>query len=169
MSVLAVSVQLYGQSEIVDIVRKESFFPSPKVDSAILRIASIHDPFCHSEVDTEESLGKLETGSQRSFASAQDDSKRNAHDDSEKIPKQVRDDARVSVRDDFERSFFRLVHIGFSARRKTLLNNLMAGYQLDREKVIDILKKVGLKETVRAQELSVKDWENLLKIISSKF
>lgn len=38
MSVLAFSVQLYGEPEIVGIVPASSFFPAPKVDSAILKI-----------------------------------------------------------------------------------------------------------------------------------
>ncbi len=42
MSLLAVSVQFYGKPEIVSLVSKKSFWPSPKVDSAILRITQIH-------------------------------------------------------------------------------------------------------------------------------
>jgi 16S rRNA (adenine1518-N6/adenine1519-N6)-dimethyltransferase len=42
MSLLAVSVQLYGRPQIVKIVGKESFWPKPKVDSAILLIDGIH-------------------------------------------------------------------------------------------------------------------------------
>lgn len=38
LSVLAVSVQYYGEPEIVDIVPRDSFFPVPEVDSAILKI-----------------------------------------------------------------------------------------------------------------------------------
>jgi len=38
MSLLAVSVQLYGKPEIVSLVSKKSFWPSPKVDSAIIKI-----------------------------------------------------------------------------------------------------------------------------------
>ncbi|MEI8143138.1 MAG: rRNA adenine dimethyltransferase family protein [Candidatus Berkelbacteria bacterium] len=38
-TVLSLSVQAYGKPEIVDIVKKESFFPAPKVDSAILKIS----------------------------------------------------------------------------------------------------------------------------------
>jgi 16S rRNA (adenine1518-N6/adenine1519-N6)-dimethyltransferase len=41
MSVLALSVQVYGKPEIIEIVKKESFFPAPAVDSAILRISYI--------------------------------------------------------------------------------------------------------------------------------
>jgi len=42
MSLLAVSVQLYGQPEIVKIISKKSFWPEPKVDSAIIKISDIH-------------------------------------------------------------------------------------------------------------------------------
>ncbi|MCH8741359.1 ribosomal RNA small subunit methyltransferase A [Patescibacteria group bacterium] len=38
MSLLAVSVQFYAKTEIVSYVSKKSFWPQPKVDSAILRI-----------------------------------------------------------------------------------------------------------------------------------
>lgn len=38
MSVLSFSVQLYGEPEIVSVVPANSFFPAPKVDSAILKI-----------------------------------------------------------------------------------------------------------------------------------
>lgn len=38
MSVLSISVQAYGDPEIVGIVPRTSFFPAPEVDSAILRI-----------------------------------------------------------------------------------------------------------------------------------
>ncbi|MDO8444431.1 MAG: 16S rRNA (adenine(1518)-N(6)/adenine(1519)-N(6))-dimethyltransferase RsmA [bacterium] len=41
MSILAISVQAYAEPEIVGIVKASSFFPAPKVDSAILRIKDI--------------------------------------------------------------------------------------------------------------------------------
>ncbi len=39
MSLLSISVQLYGEPAIVGYVPAQSFYPAPKVDSAILRIA----------------------------------------------------------------------------------------------------------------------------------
>ena len=39
MSILSVSVQFYADPKIVSYVSKKSFYPKPKVDSAILRIA----------------------------------------------------------------------------------------------------------------------------------
>jgi len=41
MSILAVSVQFFGQPEIIQIVPRSSFYPTPEVDSAILRISRI--------------------------------------------------------------------------------------------------------------------------------
>jgi 16S rRNA (adenine1518-N6/adenine1519-N6)-dimethyltransferase len=38
MSILGISVQLYGKPTIVDYVPAESFYPQPKVNSAIVRI-----------------------------------------------------------------------------------------------------------------------------------
>lgn len=118
MSVLSVSVQLFGKPEIVGIVKKESFFPSPKIDSAILKISDIRDPF---------------------------DSLSLAQDDTKILSKQ----------------FFRTVKIGFASRRKTLANNLSAGYHIGKEEASDIIKTIGLSDKVRAQELSIKNWREL--------
>jgi 16S rRNA (adenine1518-N6/adenine1519-N6)-dimethyltransferase len=109
MSVLSVSVQLYGRPEIVDTIPSESFFPSPKVDSAILKIDSIRN------IDN-------------SFNG---------------------------------KEFFRCVHIGFSSRRKTLVNNLSSGYHINKDKAFDIIRSAGLRENVRAQELNIDDWREI--------
>lgn len=50
MSLLAVSVQLYGEPSIVDFVPASSFYPSPKVDSAILRIDVYDEPAADVDV-----------------------------------------------------------------------------------------------------------------------
>ena len=44
LSLLAVSIQLYGKPKIVANVKKDNFFPVPKVDSAILKISDIKYP-----------------------------------------------------------------------------------------------------------------------------
>ncbi|MFA6410563.1 MAG: 16S rRNA (adenine(1518)-N(6)/adenine(1519)-N(6))-dimethyltransferase RsmA [Candidatus Buchananbacteria bacterium] len=43
MSLLSVSVQLYGKPEIINIVSRQNFWPKPEVDSAILKISNIKD------------------------------------------------------------------------------------------------------------------------------
>lgn len=115
MSVLAISVQLYGVPEIVDIVKAGSFFPAPKVDSAIIRIRI--------------------------------------------------DNSEEKVVPPSEKNFFRCVKIGFSSKRKKLANNLMSGYHLDRKNVSDIINKIGLEEGVRAQDLTISQWNQLSQLI----
>jgi 16S rRNA (adenine1518-N6/adenine1519-N6)-dimethyltransferase len=60
-----------------------------------------------------------------------------------------------------EKDFFRLVRIGFSARRKMLKNNLAAGYQISQEQASERIKLAGFSEKCRAQDLSLADWIKL--------
>lgn len=105
MSILSIMVQLYSDPKIVEIIEPSSFFPAPKVQSAILKIDNIKPKL---EID--------------------------------------------------EKKFFRCVKIGFASRRKTLLNNLSAGYRIDKKEAKVILEKMNLKQTIRGQELSIDDW-----------
>lgn len=57
--------------------------------------------------------------------------------------------------------FFQIVRAGFSARRKTLANNLANGLHLPKETAFGKIKSAGLSEKVRAQDLSVADWKTL--------
>jgi len=68
-----------------------------------------------------------------------------------------------------EKDFFRLVKIGFSARRKKLLNNLAAGYRIGKPEALAAVLAAGLSENVRPQDLSVADWIKLFKISEFKF
>lgn len=44
MNLLAISVQIYSKPEIVSYISKNSFWPKPKVDSAIIKISDIKKP-----------------------------------------------------------------------------------------------------------------------------
>ena len=55
--------------------------------------------------------------------------------------------------------FKNFIHLSFSMRRKTLVNNLKSKY--DKEKVVEILKCFNYVETVRPEEISV---ENFIEI-----
>jgi 16S rRNA (adenine1518-N6/adenine1519-N6)-dimethyltransferase len=59
--------------------------------------------------------------------------------------------------------FFRVVRAGFSAKRKTLANNLVNGFHLEKAEVEDKLNKIGLTPLTRAQELSLEDWKKIAK------
>jgi len=107
MSLLAVSVQYYATAKIIFEVSRNSFFPVPEVDSAVIKISDI----------------------------------KNDGEDSKK--------------------FFQVVKAGFSAKRKTLINNLSNGLHLEKDFVEEKIKTVPLSKTVRAQELSISDWKKL--------
>jgi len=63
-----------------------------------------------------------------------------------------------------DKKLFRLARAGFSARRKTLVNNLSSSLSVPKETVEAKLTELGLRNDIRAQALSVSDWENLQKI-----
>ncbi|HXK31941.1 MAG TPA: 16S rRNA (adenine(1518)-N(6)/adenine(1519)-N(6))-dimethyltransferase RsmA [Candidatus Paceibacterota bacterium] len=49
MSILAVSVQAYAKTEIVSYISRKSFWPVPKVDSAIIKISPCLSNYAYSE------------------------------------------------------------------------------------------------------------------------
>jgi len=57
--------------------------------------------------------------------------------------------------------FFEVVRAGFSQRRKQLRNSLSQGLNLTAEEVVSALRRVGLQERQRAQELSIEQWARL--------
>lgn len=115
MSILAVSVQYYAQSEYLFTVPKNVFEPMPKVDSAVIKII---------------------------------------------INKKQETRYKQEVR-----NFFKIVRAGFSAKRKTLANNLSNGLQLDKKEVEKKLISLGFSKNVRAQELGVEDWKKMNNIL----
>ena len=107
MNLLALSVQFYSNPTIIGYVSKGSFRPTPKVDSAIIKL----------------------------------------------IPKKD-----VSADKDL---FFKLIKAGFAEKRKQLVNNLGKNLGLPKDRVIGILKELGLDEKIRGENLSMAKWVEL--------
>ncbi len=61
--------------------------------------------------------------------------------------------------------FFRLIKIGYSQRRKILLNNLTHGLPLSRDKVQKIFDECGIESTRRAQTLNLDEWHKLYRSV----
>lgn len=57
--------------------------------------------------------------------------------------------------------FMRLMRLGFAAKRKTLVNNLKAGLQLDAAALVAVLAACAIPAKARPQELSIEQWEQL--------
>ncbi len=108
MSILAVSVQYYGDPKLIYKVPSTNFWPEPKVRSAVILIDNI--------------------------------AKRNNKN--------------------FDQIFFKVVKQGFANKRKKLINNLKSFKNV--EVIFDSLK---LDKNIRAQELSVGQWEEIARKI----
>lgn len=73
----------------------------------------------------------------------------------------LRIDLNQSFDDDKEsvKHFFRIVKMGFAAKRKQLHKNLSSGTKKRSDEIKKLFNERGLSQTVRAQELSVDDWK----------
>jgi len=60
-----------------------------------------------------------------------------------------------------EAFLFKLIRFGFAQPRKTLSNNLVAGYKIDRAAALEWIAAAGLKELARPQELTNEEWLHL--------
>ncbi len=118
MSLLAISVQFYAEVKKIIEVKKESFYPIPKIDSAIIEITPRKNNF---------------------FSDYQE-----------------------------EKKFFRLLKIGFSAKRKMLKNNLSLGLKINQKEIENIIFSLGLDSKCRAEELSLNDWIKIFNVVKLK-
>lgn len=59
--------------------------------------------------------------------------------------------------------FKNFIHLAFSMRRKTLINNLKSNY--DKDLVVQCLKSFGYAETIRPEEISVENFIELYKLL----
>jgi 16S rRNA (adenine1518-N6/adenine1519-N6)-dimethyltransferase len=62
------------------------------------------------------------------------------------------------------KQFFRLVKAGFSQKRKTLVNSLSAGLDVEKDTVRRMLEATDIPESTRAQSLSLDDWYALYEV-----
>ncbi len=61
------------------------------------------------------------------------------------------------------KKLFKIIKIGFSQPRKQLLNNLVSGLSLPKEKITEILKNLGISEKSRPENLSISNWIKITK------
>ena len=71
----------------------------------------------------------------------------------------------IKTKDDNE--LFRLVRIGFSARRKTLENSLSNGLRQDKQSIRKLIAEAELQASIRPQMLSLEDWGRLFKVFDA--
>lgn len=67
-----------------------------------------------------------------------------------------------------DRHVFRVVRAGFSARRKTLANNLSNTFHVERARIEQLFDALGIPSMIRAQELSVAQWRALADLVAKE-
>ena len=86
---------------------------------------------------------------------------------SEVIKLNLRDNPAVDI--DNPKVMFMIIKSAFMQRRKTLLNALTnTKVFLNKEEGLEILEELNLNENVRAEELSIKDFADIARIITEK-
>lgn len=107
---LTVSVNYYAEPEMLFGVSAGSFMPSPKVDSAVIRLNIRSNP---------------------------------------------------PVRVNSEDKLFAVIKAAFSQRRKVISNSLASGLSMDKSKVIEVLERVGISQSERAEKLTLQDFAKI--------
>jgi 16S rRNA (adenine1518-N6/adenine1519-N6)-dimethyltransferase len=77
----------------------------------------------------------------------------------------IRPHIRPLVTSEAIESLFRLAHIGFGQKRKTLVNNLVQGLKITKDHALKTLARAGIDPSNRAQTLSLEEWLALTKIL----
>ena len=62
-----------------------------------------------------------------------------------------------------EKSFFRIVKAGFSAKRKKLRSSLAGGLGIPKQEAEVLLDKASISPDSRAEDLSIEDWQRLVR------
>ena len=78
----------------------------------------------------------------------------------------MRDAPSVRVAD--EKRFFRIVNAAFALRRKTLCNNLISAFRMDRAQAAAWIARAGLPESVRGEALSLQQFADLANCENEK-
>ncbi|NLA76220.1 MAG: 16S rRNA (adenine(1518)-N(6)/adenine(1519)-N(6))-dimethyltransferase RsmA [Clostridiales bacterium] len=86
--------------------------------------------------------------------------------DSEVIQLKIRKKPPIEVSD--EKAFFRMVRAAFSQRRKTARNSVSSGLGISRDDVTDALVKIGVKEDIRAEKLTMDDLAALFNALNGQ-
>lgn len=67
-----------------------------------------------------------------------------------------------------EKFFFELIRKAFANRRKTLVNNLNQGYNINKEEAVKILDEMNLSSTIRSEALSIEQFTLLSDILEKR-
>ncbi len=80
---------------------------------------------------------------------------------------QIRPDNKYRNKIDDRELYFRVIKGAFAQRRKTLANSLNASIGVEKTVIYDILKEMGLKETIRCEQLNMNQWTEFVNTLKN--
>lgn len=80
---------------------------------------------------------------------------------------QIRPDNKYRNKIDDRELYFRVIKGAFAQRRKTLANSLNASIGVEKTVIYDILKEMGLKETLRCEQLNMDQWTEFVNTLKN--
>lgn len=80
---------------------------------------------------------------------------------------QIRPDNKYRNKIDDRELYFRVIKGAFAQRRKTLANSLNASIGVEKTVIYDILKEMGLKETIRCEQLNMDQWTEFVNTLKN--
>ena len=80
---------------------------------------------------------------------------------------QIRPDNKYRNKIDDRELYFRVIKGAFAQRRKTLANSLNASIGVEKTVIYDILKEIGLKETIRCEQLNMDQWTEFVNTLKN--
>lgn len=80
---------------------------------------------------------------------------------------QIRPDNKYRNKIDDRELYFRVIKGAFAQRRKTLANSLNASIGVGKTVIYDILKEMGLKETLRCEQLNMDQWTEFVNTLKN--
>ena len=66
------------------------------------------------------------------------------------------------------KTFFQVVKVGFSSRRKQIHNNLSSGFNKSKDEAKKILIKSGIKSSLRPQDLTIEQWIKIAQNVKER-
>lgn len=80
---------------------------------------------------------------------------------------QIKPDDKYRNKIDERELYFRVIKGAFAQRRKTLANSLNASIGVEKTVIYDILKEMGLKETIRCEQLNMDQWTEFVNTLKN--
>ena len=161
-NLLALSIAFYGEAKIIREVKAGNFWPEPKVDSAVIKI-DLNKGSSWEEFLVDNKMLDLKGYVGENLGLNKEKLNKGRKEESNKKEDALQNKTELLL--NFEKLFFRMLKISFSAKRKMIKNNLAGGLKIQANEVEKNLVLAGIDLKARAEDLSLLKFKELFATI----